>query len=56
MKSSLISNTGPVLALSGAGCLELLKNLYDRILVPDAVDNELRKGGESKLGLNGLDS
>lgn len=53
MKTGIVSNTGPVLALSGAGCLELLKNLYDRILVPEAVDSELRKGGQSKLGLYG---
>ena len=53
MKSScLISNTGPLLALSGAGHLDLLYSLYARVLIPDAVDHELRQGGGKSFGLS----
>jgi predicted nucleic acid-binding protein len=45
----LISNTGPVLALSGAGCLELLRDLYSSVTVPNAVHEELVQGGKSGL-------
>lgn len=48
----LISNTGPVLALSGAGCLELLRDLYSSVTVPNAVHEELVQGGKSGLGLS----
>ncbi len=59
MKSScLISNTGPLLALSGAGHLDLLPSLYARVLIPDAVDYELlrraRKIARTVYGLNVL--
>lgn len=53
MKLSLISSTGPLLALSCAGLLDLVNNLYGRILVPEAVDIELKKGGKQGLGLSG---
>jgi predicted nucleic acid-binding protein len=48
----LISNTGPILALSGAGCLELIRNLYSSVTVPKAVHEELIQGGKSGLGLS----
>ncbi len=54
MKFSLISNTGPVLALSNAGHLELIRGLYDRIIVPEAVDTEIKQGGKSAHGLSDI--
>jgi len=51
-KIGLISNTGPVLALAGAGCLGLLRDLYSSVTVPNAVHDELVQGGKSGLGLS----
>lgn len=52
MTPPLISNTGPILALSISGHLELIKHLYGGIWVPDAVDCELRQGGRKGIGLS----
>lgn len=52
MMQTLISNTGPILALSGAGHLELIKHLYGTLTVPDAVHNELIRGGVSGFGVD----
>jgi len=52
MTPPLISNTGPILALSISGHLELIKHLYGGIWVPDAVDCELRQGGRTGIGLS----
>ena len=51
MKSVLISNTGPIIALSGANHLTLLTRLYARILIPDEVDREIQSCRNTKLGL-----
>lgn len=51
MKSALISNTGPIIALSGVNHLTLLTRLYARILVPDAVDREIQSCKHTGLGL-----
>lgn len=50
-ETELISNTGPILALSGAGRLELIRDLYGAVTVPKAVHEELIQGGKSGLGL-----
>lgn len=52
MTPPLISNTGPILALSISGHLELIKHLYGGIWVPDVVDCELRQGGRKGIGLS----
>ena len=51
-KIELISNTGPILALSGAGCLELIRDLYASVTVPKAVHEELIDGGKFGFGLS----
>lgn len=51
MKTTLITNTGPLIALAGAGHLELIKHFWSRVLVPEAVDMEIRRG-QKGLGLN----
>lgn len=51
-KIKLISNTGPILALSGAGCLELIRDLYTSVTVPKAVHEELIEGGKFGFGLS----
>ena len=37
-------NTGPILALDACGQLDLLKSLHSRVLIPEAVGTELRRG------------
>lgn len=37
----VISDTTPIISLMKAGCLDLLKQLYGRVLVPEAVYREL---------------
>lgn len=47
----IISNTGPIIALAGISHLDLLHKLYDRIVIPQAVDIEVRNCGQSSIGL-----
>ncbi len=50
-KVDLILNTGPVFAMSGAGSLWLVRDLYGSVTVPKAVHEELIQGGKYGLGL-----
>lgn len=51
MSGSLIVDTGPIIALSVSGHLELLRHLYDKVIVPEQVDAEIRLGGQRQMGL-----
>ncbi len=47
----IVINTGPLLAISAAmGDLEVLKTLFNEVIVPFEVDQEIRAGGKNKLG------
>ncbi len=46
----IISNTTPIISLLKIGKLKLLKELYGKIIIPDAVYQEIEKGIE-KIGL-----
>ena len=46
MPDLVISNTSPLFYLHRLGQLELLHKLYGRILVPEAVVEELKAGGD----------
>jgi predicted nucleic acid-binding protein len=46
MPDIVISNTSPIFYLHRLGQLELLHRLYGRILVPEAVVEELKTGGD----------
>ena len=37
----VVSNTSPIIALSAIGQIELLRKLYEKILIPDAVFHEI---------------
>lgn len=52
MKPAIISNTGPIVALSGAGHLDLIRQLYTRVIVPESVDIEIKHGGKNRIGLS----
>jgi uncharacterized protein len=51
MNRMLVSNTGPIIALGGVRHLYLLRRLYSRVIVPEAVDKEIRGGEKSSAGL-----
>jgi len=51
MKTTMIADTGPIIALSGAGYLDLIRHFWSRILVPEAVDMEIKRG-KKRLGVN----
>ena len=44
MTGIVIADTGPLIALGRAGCLKLLRDLYQGILIPPAVHDELHLG------------
>lgn len=49
---SLVINTGPLLALTAAyGDLSLLERLYNRVLVPLEVCQEIQMGGTTSFGV-----
>ena len=49
--SRIICNTGPLIALGILGRLDLLKSLFDTVLVPEAVQREISQGGVKLAGL-----
>ncbi len=49
--SQVICNSGPLIALGLLGRLELLKSLFDVVLVPEAVQKEIGRGGIKLAGL-----
>ena len=51
----VISNTTPILSLFKIGKLEILKNLFGEIIVPEAVYNEIAVADSSKQGADVLD-
>jgi predicted nucleic acid-binding protein len=46
----VVSNAGPLIALSIVGHLGLLEKLYCRLVVPDAVFQEVVEAGAGKIG------
>ena len=45
----IVSNTGPLIALDACNQLDLLRSLYDRVVVPEEVERELARGGGTAL-------
>jgi len=51
-RSVIITNTTPLLAVSAAtGSLEILRGLYERVIVPFEVEQEIMAGGASLFGI-----
>jgi predicted nucleic acid-binding protein len=44
MPNIVITNTTPIVTLLGIGQLELLKNLYGQIIIPESVAKEVEQG------------
>ncbi|MBM4055550.1 MAG: DUF3368 domain-containing protein [Planctomycetes bacterium] len=51
MNGSLISNTGPIIALMLIDRLNVLQNLFKKVFIPEAVHNELLQGENIGIGL-----
>ena len=49
----IVSDTSPLNGLAIVGYLSLLQQLYGRVLIPAAVMNELRRGGEGDPRITG---
>jgi predicted nucleic acid-binding protein len=49
--SRVVCNTGPLIALGILGKLNLLRNLWTEVFIPEAVRTEVEKGGAEQLGL-----
>jgi predicted nucleic acid-binding protein len=49
--SRIICNSGPLIALGLLGRLDILKSLFDEVLVPEAVQKEIEQGGIKLSGL-----
>lgn len=50
MKGRIISNTGPLIALAGIDKLDILKCIFDDILIPLPVMNEIQYSNEKYTG------
>ncbi len=56
-EAALVSNTTPLLALTAAmGNLDILKFLYQRVIVPIEVADEIRAGGVHHFGVDVFDA
>ncbi len=49
--SRVICNSGPLIALGVLARLDILKFLFDEVLVPEAVQKEIERGGIRLSGL-----
>jgi predicted nucleic acid-binding protein len=49
--SRIICNSGPSMALGILARLDVLKSLFDEVLVPEAVQKEIGQGGIKLAGL-----
>ena len=48
-RREVVINTGPVLALAAAAHLELLRELFGKIIVPHEVVQEIEAGGRTQF-------
>lgn len=48
----IISNTGPLIALATVDRLDILRGLFEKIIIPEAVHFELLEGGATQAGIS----
>lgn len=48
----IISNTGPLIALATVDRLDILNDLFEKIIIPEAVHFELLEGGATQAGIS----
>lgn len=49
--TAIVCNTGPLIALAGIQRLDIIRNLYESIYLPEAVHDEILHGGRHFRGL-----
>ena len=54
MNGKVICNTGPIVALSMIGRIDILRHLFELVAIPEAVHNEILEGGATNMGLAGF--
>jgi predicted nucleic acid-binding protein len=47
----VVCNSGPLIALGILGHVDVLRSLFDEVLIPDAVQGEIAQGGLKFLGV-----
>lgn len=52
----VVSDTSPLIAFAAVGHLDLLRNLYGEVVLPEAVHRELLAGGADAPGSASIDS
>lgn len=52
MKSNLVSNTVPLIALALIDRLDILQTIFQKVIIPEAVHKEMLEGGASSHGLH----
>lgn len=52
MSGPIVSNTGPLIALAVIGRLDILKDLFTAVIIPEAVNAEILAGGANLIGLS----
>ncbi len=52
MSVKLISNTGPLIALSIVDRIDILRSLFGAVAVPETVHNEILEGGPRNAGVS----
>lgn len=50
MNPTIVSNTGPLIALAAGGVLPILDRLFERVLVPEAIRDEVNAGTQATAG------
>lgn len=50
--NTIVSNTGPLIALGGIDRLDIMRELFQTVIVPDAVHQEILEGGKQFTGLS----
>ena len=51
MDGCIVSNTGPLIGLAIIGHLDILDKIFDKVLVPEAVNHEMLEGGSTNRGV-----
>jgi uncharacterized protein len=52
MKGKVVCNTGPILALLISDEVDVLRHIFEEVIIPEAVHNEIVEGGAFSAGLS----